>query len=111
MDADRARLIERIMKLLALAAGTSFEAEAATARTLAAELMAKHNIDSVDSPKDRSIMVSEDYEPHFKGAMWEWSLAEAAAKLCGCKAYWRGEYAKFIFAGVVPNVEACASTF
>jgi hypothetical protein len=60
IDPDRAGLIERIMKLLAVAAGTSFAAEATTARALAAELMAKHNIDSVDSPKDRSVMIVED---------------------------------------------------
>lgn len=36
MTPDRERLVERIMKLLALAAGTSFEAEAEK-RKLAAE--------------------------------------------------------------------------
>ena len=37
MTPDRERLVERIMKVLALAAGTSFEAEADTARKLAVE--------------------------------------------------------------------------
>lgn len=108
MDAGREKLADRVLKLLALAAGSSFAAEADTARRLAEELMAKHNIAApIDSAKNRDVMVEERYTPHFKGAIWEYILAEAVSKLCGCKAYYFGDYLLFTFAGMLPAVEAC----
>jgi hypothetical protein len=109
IDPDRAGLIERIMKLLAVAAGTSFAAEATTARALAAELMAKHNIDSVDSPKDRSVMIVEDYTPFMPDAMWEFILVDAVTDLCGCAMFWKGDkehFKLFHVVGLTPDVEA-----
>lgn len=41
---ERAKIIEKIVKLLALADGTSHDAEAVTARNMAAELMAKYDV-------------------------------------------------------------------
>lgn len=109
MDADRARLIERIMKLLALAAGTSFATEAETARKLAADLMAKHNIDSVNAPKDRRVMATARYKPFMPDAMWEFTLVQAVTKLCGCAFYWNGDqthFDRFTIVGLTPDVEA-----
>jgi hypothetical protein len=44
MDIDRKKLIDRIVKWLPLAASSDFSDEAATTKSLAAELLAKHNI-------------------------------------------------------------------
>ena len=109
MDADRTRLIQRIMKLLALAAGSSFTAEADTARALAADLMAKHNIDSVNSPKDRSIMVVEDYKPFMPNAMWEFILVDAITDLCGCAMFWKGDQEHFNLFQIVRLNSRCRS--
>lgn len=44
MDETRKKLIDRVMKLLALADGTNHKEESDSARKMAVELMAKHNI-------------------------------------------------------------------
>lgn len=41
---ERAKILEKIVKLLALAEGSTFEGEGANARRLAEELMAKHDV-------------------------------------------------------------------
>ena len=107
MDADRTRLADRILKLLALAAGTTFEAEAATARRMADELMAKHNLEPGSGAKDRAAWLIENYTPHFKRMRWEFILFDAACQLCGCKSYWYGDFELFTAIGTAANVEAC----
>jgi hypothetical protein len=109
MDSGRERTLDRILKLLAVAGSTTFTAEAETARRLAQELMDKHNlsVDAVEISTGRSAFAIEKYTPHFKGMLWEWRLAEAAATLCGCKTYWHGDYESFSFAGTVTNLEGC----
>ena len=109
MDANRTKLADRILKLLALASSTSFSAEADTARKLAAELMEKHNIDAVDAPKDRTVMIVEEYKPFMPDAMWEFILVEAVTNLCGCSMFWKGDkehFSLFKVAGLTPDVEA-----
>ena len=44
MEADRKKLIDKIVKLLALANSSDFSEEAKTAKNLEAELLAKHDI-------------------------------------------------------------------
>lgn len=107
MDAAREKLIDRIMKLLALASGTTFEGEADNARRLAQELLDKHNINlgSVASPTDRTAIVIQKYMPQFKGAIWEYRMADAAAKLCGCMSYYRGDYVMFEIVGTRADIE------
>jgi hypothetical protein len=103
------KLIDRVLKLYALAAGTSFDHEAATARAMAEALIAKHNI-SLPSVKDRTAFDSVDYWPHFKGARWEWLLANWAAKACGCDAFFNTvgeELSKFALVGTVADLETC----
>jgi hypothetical protein len=108
MNTDRQRLVERVLKLLALAAGTSFEAEADTARVMAEALIAKHNI-TLPSAKDRTALAEVRYTPHFKGAKWEWMLTDWAAQACGCKAFFFGKEAltEFSLVGTVADLEAC----
>jgi hypothetical protein len=107
MDAQRQKLIDRILKLLALAGGTNYAAEAATARQMAADLMARHNIDSLAQKPARTGFAIEAYTPHFAGMKWEYVLAEAAARLTGCEIYFSTDLAHYTFAGTVADLEAC----
>lgn len=107
------KLIERVMKLFALAAGTNFAAEAATARAMAETLIAKHNI-TLPSTKDRAAFTWVKYAPHFKGAQWELILAEAVCKACGSQLFFskklfetRDPNDYFALAGTVADLEAC----
>lgn len=102
------KLIERVLKLYALASGTNFAPEATTARAMAEALIAKHNI-SLPSSKDRGAFAWANYVPHFKGAKWEFMLAECAAKLCGCSAFFDTEEQLTVFAlvGTAADVQAC----
>lgn len=118
MEADRQKLIDRILKLLALAEGSSFEGEAANARRMADELLARHNVDiRAEGKQARDEYTFERYEPWGKTWMWEWIIASAVAELCGCCPFYRGkhpsaddpsaQYVGFTFAGQVANVEVC----
>ncbi len=91
MDAGRQRLAERILKLLALAAGTTFEAEADSARRLAEQLMAKHKIDLGAGSKDRTAFACVNYVPFAKGAKWEFAIVDALADLCDCTFFFNRE--------------------
>ena len=107
MDADRQKLADRVLKLLALAAGTTFDAEAATARRLANELMAKHNLSLTEGAKDRAKLGIQFHVPHFKGAIWEFILACAAADIAGCAAYTKEDvHDRFCFCGTTADLEA-----
>jgi len=106
MDADREKLINRILKLLALADGTNFEGEAATARQMADDLIKRHNIDSLGGKPARTAFTIEDYTPHFAGMKWEYVLAEAAARLTGCVIYFSADLDRYSFAGTVADLEA-----
>lgn len=52
---DRTKLIDKVVKLLALAEGTNHSAEAETAKRMAVELMAKHNISLADAVSPESL--------------------------------------------------------
>lgn len=107
MDVNREKLLDRIMKLLALASGTTFEGEADNARRLAQELLNKHNIDlgTVAGATDRKALIIQDYKPQFKGAIWEFRIVDAAAKLCGCMTYYYGDYERFNIVGIRADIE------
>lgn len=105
-------LVERVLKLYALAAGTTFAHEADAARRMAETLIAKHNI-TLPADNDRAAFGFIDYWPHFRRMKWELILAEAVAKLCGCYAFrWSvdGELRDdhpFRLAGTVRDLEVC----
>lgn len=88
MDAERKRLADRILKLLALASGTSFAAEADSARAMAAELMERHNIALGEGSKDRSRLACVPYRPFAKGAKWEYIIINALVDFCRCKFFY-----------------------
>lgn len=85
MTPEQKRLADRILKLLALASSTTFAAEAASARALAAELMRAHNI----APGVAGKPAQSDYAyrlhiPFGKGMRWELIITEALGMLCSC---------------------------
>jgi hypothetical protein len=106
MTADP-KLIERVMKLFALASGTTFAHEAASARAMAEALIAKHNL-TLPSVKDRIAFGFVVYRPHFRGAKWEWMLADSVAAACGCDAFFDSEeLSSFALVGTLADLEVC----
>lgn len=112
MSADP-KLIERVLKLYALAAGTDYAAEATAARAKAEALIAKHNIE-LPSNKDRTAFAFVFYFPHFKGAQWELILAESVCAACGCELFLdkarferRDPSDHFSLVGTLADLEAC----
>ena len=63
LSADRKKLIERIAKLLALAEGTTYDAEAQTARETVLRLMAEHNIRASETREEP--FQARAYKPYF----------------------------------------------
>jgi hypothetical protein len=112
MDQERRKTLDRILKLLALAEGTSFDAEAAAARAMAEALIAKHNVDLSEGQKQaRDALVIHEYTPWGRKWLWERMIASVVTQLCGCAMYYQGEpdqggYRLFKFVGVFANVEA-----
>ena len=94
------------MKLLAVASSTTFAAEAATARRLADELMATHNISlGPGKPAGDTIEVRQ-YVPFAKGMRWEGIIAGALANLAGCTVFFNGEVLnRYTLVGTVFNLE------
>src|SRR5262249_16842825 len=93
--------------------GTSFTHEAAAARAMAEALIAKHNI-TLPSVKDRSAIDTVRYYPHFKGAQWEYILADSVASSCGCDMFFgkerfeaRDPNDSWTLVGRVADLEAC----
>lgn len=106
MDANRQRLADRILKLLALAAGTPFAAEAESARAMAEDLMARHNIDLPGGAKDRTAFTWEVYVPFAKGAKWEFAIIDAVADLCNCTFFFNLEtLANYSLIGTIADLE------
>jgi Protein of unknown function (DUF2786) len=82
MNADQKKVLDAVTKILALADSTNYEAEAATARAKAAELIARYDI-TADSVKD---LEKFRCETEFRtGAIpsYEFSLLGALGKFCG----------------------------
>jgi hypothetical protein len=93
MTPDQKRLADRILKLLALAGSTSFAAEAETARTMAEDLIKRHNISLTDiagKPAQNTIERRE-YIPFAKGMRWEGMIVSAITDLCSCVFFFDSE--------------------
>ena len=82
MSIERKKLLDRVTNLLALSDSTGFEAEAATARDKAAELVAKYDI-TMDSLKDleKFETISEFRVGNLPS--YEFTLLDAVGKFCG----------------------------
>jgi hypothetical protein len=106
LNPERKKLLDRLLALLALAQGTTFAEEAASARAKAEELMRKHNLSPNEGSKDRTKLAIEQHSPWAKGAQWEYMIANTLGELCGCEVYYRGDYALFNMVGTVGDLEA-----
>jgi hypothetical protein len=82
MSADRKKVLDAVTKILALADGTNYEAEAATARAKAAELIARYDI-RADSLKDLEKFKSEEEFRTGDMPSHEFSLLCALGRFCG----------------------------
>ena len=82
---DKQKLIDKITKLMALAEGTSHTAEAESARNMAIDLMAKHNIDIQDiNAKDQEEFIIEFEDSNRRRVPTEdCTLLAAVAHFCG----------------------------
>jgi hypothetical protein len=105
MNDDRKKLLDKILKLFALASNaSSYAGEAANAKTAAEMLMAKHNI-SLGEKEDRNALKIEHYTPWAKGAQWEFDIVAALTKLCGCAIYFYGDFERYVLVGRVTDLE------
>jgi len=107
IDPERQKSADRILKLLALAGGTAFAAEAATARAMAEQLMTRHNIDLGEGSKGRTRISGERYVPFAKGAKWEYIIVDALTDLCNCKFFFDDAetLARYCLVGTIADLE------
>lgn len=108
---DRMKLIDKIVKLLALSEGTNHTEEADTARQKAAELMAKHNLTYSElESKTQGFIQTERIQTTKSPEKFDMVLINVIAKFNGvCFLTRVTDYAKarFIYIGTEQDIEAC----
>jgi Protein of unknown function (DUF2786) len=114
INLTRKQALDRILKILALAEGSSFAGEAANARRMAEEMIARFNIDlEAEGKPARDEIAVKEHTPWGRKWLWERIIGKAVADLCGCAFYWHGDpdngdgYSCFKFVGNGAAVEAC----
>jgi|TARA_R110000823_G_scaffold268566_1_gene388458 hypothetical protein len=103
---DKAKLVEKIQKLLAMAKhNASNETEAATALRQAESMMRKHEIDFADinAQKLSTDDMSEGKTGESRNSSWVWTLAWAASYLTSTLP-WR-RYGEITFCGTKEDVQ------
>jgi len=110
---ERVKLIDKIVKLLALADGTNHDEEAETARRKAAEMMAKHNIELSDMIQKSNVFTEtervqttrevEPFDVHLVNAI---ALFNGVCFLIGGRLVSRGYKKCFTFVGREADIEA-----
>lgn len=90
---DRAKSIDRIRKLLARAARGGTEHEANTSAAMAARIMAKHGIESVEVEGDPDPVGDNqdlfvEVSTGRRTVSWKWNLAWTVSKSARCKPYY-----------------------
>src|SRR5208282_5709597 len=83
MHPERKRLIEKVAKLLAKAESTEHEAEAATARALAAKLMAEHDLTMESLTVDEQFVTEDEVTPSRSKSQLRTVLHYAIARING----------------------------
>jgi hypothetical protein len=109
------KIIDRIQKLLALAANAGSEQEAALAAERAAQLMAQHEIHEAQLTADgANVRTPEPIERrHYithtaKRVQWHMNIAAAVDETYGAQAYWHG--GSVVLFGRLSAVQAAAYT-
>jgi hypothetical protein len=91
MTPEQQKIADKILRLLAVAASTTFAAEADTARKLAEQLIAQHNIRLAPGKPSQDTIECREFKPAFNGARWEGVLIEALTMLCSCRMFFNHE--------------------
>jgi len=110
---DRARLLDRLSKLLALACSPN-EHEAAAARSLAAGFMTRHGLTRQDVEEhDASAYFELSMGAVGWNATWRFALATVAARHCGAEAIalQTGRLRKVKLAGARGDVESASALY
>jgi Protein of unknown function (DUF2786) len=87
IPADRKKLIDKIVKLLELAASSEFPEEAATAKNLAAELLAKHDIATCEIKGEQEGFIFGAWQEVDRFNSYDLILFSALAKINGLSMY------------------------
>ncbi len=90
---NRAKSIDRIRKLLSRAAGAGSEHEANTSAAMAARIMAKHGIESVEvegdpDPVGDNLDLFVEVSTGRRTVTWKWNLAWTVGQSGRCKPYY-----------------------
>jgi hypothetical protein len=104
MNSDRKKLIDAVTKILALADSTDHEAEAATAKAKAAELIAKYDI-TVGSSKVERFKAEGEMRGGAATPSYEFDLLDAVGRFCGVLVL-RSPYGDYEFFGKPHDLEA-----
>ena len=112
ISAERQKIIDRVTKLMALADNSSFSEEADTARNMAIELMAKHQLTHSDmSIEDTELTVEIEDTENKKKDTSAINLIHAVAAFCGVAMVVSGSSTergsiKYKFIGTKNDIEA-----
>lgn len=104
ISSDRQVLIDKVVKLLAKADSTTFDAEAETARNMAATLMARHNITISTTVEEPFTVDKEDTPRAGNNCKHEDILVNSVANLSGVAVIRGAGYYKFV--GKNSDIEA-----
>jgi hypothetical protein len=89
---ERMKIIDKVMKLLAMAEGSTFSDERATASRMAAEMMAKHQVEMGEIKQEDFVIDQIDSGRKIKDKI-ETSLINTVSRFCGTKVYSTGSTA------------------
>jgi hypothetical protein len=106
LDPERQRLVDRILKLLALANSTTFAGEADNARRMAEQLIEAHNVTLGPGKPAQDAIERRLYRPFAVGMRWEAIIADALSDLCSCLMLFRDALDEFTLVGSVMNLDA-----
>lgn len=113
----RESLIERIRKLLALAADNPSAAEATAAALKAQRLIADNDVSKHELYDEKAEEISEVYSDTYKGNLWSLRLARVIADNFRCQLYrhHKAEYGggtnNIVFVGYETDAQAATLTF
>ena len=121
---NREKTIDRIKKLLELAANNPSESEATAAALKAQRLIAEHNVADSELMKTAEEAIAEIRSGNYKGNPWAVRLAHAIADnfrcrlylaYTGTKSWWTGRTTKdsqqVVFMGYETDAQAATETF
>lgn len=116
-EAKRKSIIDRIKKLLALAADNPSAAEATAAALKAQKLIADNDVAKSELYEKVEETISEIHSDRYKGNLWSLVLARTIADNFRCQLYrhgfqeWGGKEYSIVFVGYETDAQAATVTF